>query len=56
MSRGPADTTDDVPVPATAARLRALLHQSPDTALSPAEAALLTQWLDQLANGPQRDR
>ncbi|MEV0265675.1 TetR/AcrR family transcriptional regulator [Streptomyces sp. NPDC050617] len=55
-SRGPADTTDDVPVPATAARLRALLHQSPDTALSPAEAALLAQWLDKLANGPQRDR
>ncbi|MEV2231788.1 TetR/AcrR family transcriptional regulator [Streptomyces phaeochromogenes] len=40
-------------VPATAARLNALLRRSPVPVLSPAEDALLTEWLDRLSNGPR---
>ncbi|MER5360987.1 hypothetical protein [Streptomyces sp. NPDC002785] len=40
---------------ATAARLNALLRQSPDPALSPAEGALLTARPNRLPNAP-RDR
>ncbi|MFG2629142.1 TetR/AcrR family transcriptional regulator [Streptomyces sp. NPDC048473] len=39
-------------VPSTAARLNALLRQSPDPALSAAEGTLLTEWLDRLSNAP----
>ncbi|MFJ2259570.1 TetR/AcrR family transcriptional regulator [Streptomyces sp. NPDC087844] len=37
-------------VPSTAAHLNALLRQSPPPALSRAEGALLTEWLDRLSN------
>ncbi|WP_151483199.1 TetR/AcrR family transcriptional regulator [Streptomyces albicerus] len=40
-------------VPATAARLNALLRQSPAPVLSPAEDALLTEWLNRLSNAPR---
>ncbi|GAA3511274.1 AcrR family transcriptional regulator [Streptosporangium album] len=43
---------DDVQLPSTAARLSALLRQSPDSALSAAETALMTEWLDRLSNTP----
>ncbi|MFJ8937157.1 TetR/AcrR family transcriptional regulator [Streptomyces sp. NPDC102365] len=38
-------------VPSTAAHLNALLRQSPPPALTRAEGALLTEWLDRLSNG-----
>ncbi|MFE7034101.1 TetR/AcrR family transcriptional regulator [Streptomyces sp. NPDC057621] len=38
-------------VPSTAAHLNALLQQSPPPALTRAEGALLTEWLDRLSNG-----
>ncbi|MEU6026564.1 TetR/AcrR family transcriptional regulator [Streptomyces tauricus] len=37
-------------VPSTAAHLNALLRQSPPPALTGAEGALLTEWLDRLSN------
>ncbi|MFI0964037.1 TetR/AcrR family transcriptional regulator [Streptomyces sp. NPDC021080] len=37
-------------VPATATRLGALLRQNPSPALTPAEATLLTEWLDRLSD------
>jgi len=45
-----AAETDEPRVPSTAARLNALLHQSPPPALTRAEGALLTEWLDRLSN------
>ncbi|MET7981385.1 MULTISPECIES: TetR/AcrR family transcriptional regulator [unclassified Streptomyces] len=36
--------------PAAATRLGALLHQTPSPAFTPAEATLLTEWLDRLSN------
>ncbi|WP_051370922.1 TetR/AcrR family transcriptional regulator [Streptomyces sp. 142MFCol3.1] len=39
-------------VPATAARLGAILRQSPSSALTPAETGLLGEWLDRLSNTP----
>ncbi|WP_199854644.1 TetR/AcrR family transcriptional regulator [Streptomyces dioscori] len=38
-------------VPSTAAHLNALLQQTPPPALTRAEGALLTEWLDRLSNG-----
>ncbi|MDQ1036914.1 AcrR family transcriptional regulator [Streptomyces sp. V3I8] len=43
----------DPQIPSTAAHLNALLHQSPPTALTPVEGALLREWLDRLSNGPR---
>jgi len=43
---------DEVRVPATATRLNAMLHHSPSPAFSPAESALLTEWLTRLSNTP----
>jgi AcrR family transcriptional regulator len=40
-------------VPSTAARLNALLRQSPDPALTSAETGLMTEWLDRLSNAPR---
>ncbi|MGW3622442.1 TetR/AcrR family transcriptional regulator [Streptomyces sp. NPDC000880] len=49
----PAETgAEDAQVPSTAARLNALLRQSPDPALTPAETGLMTEWLDRLSNAP----
>ncbi|MEU9959429.1 TetR/AcrR family transcriptional regulator [Streptomyces sp. NPDC050982] len=52
---GTAGTTeaDESRLPATAARLNALLRQSPVPTLSPAEDALLTEWLDRISNAPR---
>ncbi|WP_327371667.1 TetR/AcrR family transcriptional regulator [Streptomyces sp. NBC_01217] len=52
---GTGATSSGASVPSTAARLSALLRQTPDPALSPAEGALLTEWLNRLSNAP-RDR
>lgn len=50
----PAGTgAEDTQVPSTAARLNALLRQSPDPALSAAETGLMTEWLDRLSNAPR---
>ncbi|MFD3379132.1 MULTISPECIES: TetR/AcrR family transcriptional regulator [unclassified Streptomyces] len=52
----PAPSTpgaDESRLPATAARLNALLRQSPAPVLSPAEDALLTEWLDRISNAPR---
>ncbi|MDG9715439.1 TetR/AcrR family transcriptional regulator [Streptomyces sp. DH24] len=49
----PAAGPDAAHVPAAAARLNALLRQSSSPALSPAEDALLTEWLNRLSNPPQ---
>lgn len=52
-------TSDQTPeaeqsrLPATAARLNALLRQAPAPVLSPAEDALLTEWLNRLSNAPR---
>ncbi|NSL43419.1 TetR/AcrR family transcriptional regulator [Streptomyces sp. 8P21H-1] len=43
---------DGPQVPAAAARLNALLRRSSAPALSPAEDALLTEWLTRLSNTP----
>ncbi|WP_369260194.1 TetR/AcrR family transcriptional regulator [Streptomyces sp. R35] len=45
----PADG-DEVEVPATAARLGAMIRTSPSPAFTPAETGLLTEWLDRLSN------
>ncbi|QQM41573.1 TetR/AcrR family transcriptional regulator [Streptomyces liliifuscus] len=45
-----AEASDESRLPATAARLNALLRQSPVPTLSPAEDALLTEWLDRISN------
>ncbi|MFF3709334.1 TetR/AcrR family transcriptional regulator [Streptomyces phaeochromogenes] len=45
--------TDESRLPATAARLNALLRQAPAPVLSPAEDALLTEWLNRLSNAPR---
>ncbi|MDQ0940113.1 TetR/AcrR family transcriptional regulator [Streptomyces sp. V1I1] len=45
--------SEDTQVPSTAARLNALLRQSPDPALTPAETGLMTEWLDRLSNAPR---
>ncbi len=50
-----ADGAEGPQVPATAARLGALLCQSPSPALSPAETGLLGEWLDRLSNTPPDD-
>ncbi len=47
---GPA--TDEARVPPTAARLNALLRQSPHSPLSAAETGLMREWLDRLSNAP----
>ncbi|MFE6666439.1 TetR/AcrR family transcriptional regulator [Streptomyces sp. NPDC057697] len=39
-------------VPSAAVRLNALLRRTPAPSLSPAEGALLTEWLDRLSNAP----
>jgi AcrR family transcriptional regulator len=44
---------EDTQLPSTAARLNALLRQSPDPALTPAETGLMTEWLDRLSNAPR---
>ncbi|MFI5759020.1 TetR/AcrR family transcriptional regulator [Streptomyces sp. NPDC051569] len=46
-SGGPGEET-----PAAAARLGALLRRSPTTALSAAEGALLTEWLERVSDAP----
>ncbi|MFD5028953.1 TetR/AcrR family transcriptional regulator [Streptomyces sp. NPDC058405] len=58
---GPATAPDlswsgveETHMPSTAARLRALLSRSPDSVLSPAEAELMSEWLDRLSNAPSR--
>ncbi|MFF2327435.1 MULTISPECIES: TetR/AcrR family transcriptional regulator [unclassified Streptomyces] len=54
-SAGADDTgaaVSEAQVPSAAARLNALLRQSPDPALSTAEGALLTEWLNRLSNVP----
>ncbi|MEU6769584.1 TetR/AcrR family transcriptional regulator [Streptomyces sp. NPDC046853] len=43
------DERDETQLPATAARLAALLEPSPPSALTEAEAALMTEWLDRLS-------
>ncbi|MEV4036923.1 TetR/AcrR family transcriptional regulator [Streptomyces umbrinus] len=48
-----APEADDSRLPATAARLNALLRQAPAPVLSPAEDALLTEWLNRLSNAPR---
>ncbi|UQT61380.1 TetR/AcrR family transcriptional regulator [Streptomyces durmitorensis] len=40
---------DEVQLPATAARLSAMLAQAPPSALTDAEAALMGEWLDRLS-------
>lgn len=45
-----ADVLDGARVPATAARLNALLHRSTPPTLTPAETTLLTEWLNRLSN------
>jgi AcrR family transcriptional regulator len=53
QSRTPATTTPaETGVPATATRLGALLRQTPSPAFTPAEGALLSEWLDRLSNTP----
>ncbi|MFF7203543.1 TetR/AcrR family transcriptional regulator [Streptomyces sp. NPDC008141] len=42
--------TEDFLIPATAARLNTLLHDSPGPALTAAEGALMSEWLDRLSN------
>ncbi|MFE7074511.1 TetR/AcrR family transcriptional regulator [Streptomyces sp. NPDC057620] len=42
---------DEPRIPSTAARLNALLRQSPPPALTRAEGVLLKEWLDRLSNG-----
>lgn len=42
----------EVELPATAARLGAMLRMSPSPAFTPAESGLLSQWLDRLSNTP----
>ncbi|WP_413758508.1 TetR/AcrR family transcriptional regulator [Streptomyces sp. MMBL 11-3] len=49
----PESDTAEPRIPSTAAQLNALLHQSPPTALTPVEGALLKEWLDRLSNGPR---
>ncbi|MFI6278761.1 TetR/AcrR family transcriptional regulator [Streptomyces sp. NPDC050988] len=44
---------DEARLPATAARLNALLRQAPAPVLSPAEDALLTEWLNRISNAPR---
>ncbi|MGX1909457.1 TetR family transcriptional regulator [Streptomyces phaeochromogenes] len=44
---------DESRLPATAARLNALLRQAPAPVLSPAEDALLTEWLNRISNAPR---
>ncbi|MFI2345478.1 TetR/AcrR family transcriptional regulator [Streptomyces sp. NPDC019443] len=44
---------EDTQLPSTAARLNALLRQSPDPALTPAETGMMTEWLDRLSNAPR---
>ncbi|MFC9845773.1 TetR/AcrR family transcriptional regulator [Streptomyces sp. NPDC060223] len=41
---------DDARVPATAARLNALLRRATPPTLTPAESTLLTEWLNRLSN------
>ncbi|TRO62344.1 TetR/AcrR family transcriptional regulator [Streptomyces sp. IB201691-2A2] len=50
---GTAEAADESRLPATAARLNALLRQAPAPVLSPAEDALLTEWLNRLSNAPR---
>lgn len=45
------EAEQEVRVPATAARLSALLSQSTPPGLTPAETTLLTEWLNRLSNG-----
>ncbi|ATW52100.1 TetR family transcriptional regulator [Streptomyces peucetius subsp. caesius ATCC 27952] len=49
----PNTQPDTTHLPATAAHLNTLLHQSPTAALTPAETALLTEWLNRLSNTPR---
>ncbi|MFJ4741477.1 TetR/AcrR family transcriptional regulator [Streptomyces sp. NPDC088775] len=51
--RGSVPAAAEPSVPSAAARLNALLRRSPDPSLSAAEGALLTEWLDRLANAPR---
>lgn len=44
------EAEQEVRVPATAARLSALLSQSTPPGLTPAETTLLTEWLNRLSN------
>ncbi|MEU9894918.1 TetR/AcrR family transcriptional regulator [Streptomyces phaeochromogenes] len=48
-----APEVDESRLPATAARLNALLRQAPAPVLSPAEDALLTEWLNRISNAPR---
>lgn len=48
--------TGEAPVPATATRLGALLRQTPSPAFTPAESALLGEWLDRLSNTAPEQR
>ncbi|MET7617571.1 TetR/AcrR family transcriptional regulator [Streptomyces sp. NPDC005408] len=43
---------DEIHVPSAAARLSTLLRQAHGEGLSTAESALMTEWLDRLANAP----
>ncbi|MFF9508402.1 hypothetical protein ACF1BU_24655 [Streptomyces sp. NPDC014724] len=52
MSADTGVTTSGPRVPATGARLNALLRQLPDPATTAAEGALLTEWLNRLSNAP----
>lgn len=48
-----APEVDESRLPATAARLNALLRQAPAPVLSLAEDALLTEWLNRISNAPR---
>ncbi|MET7596535.1 MULTISPECIES: TetR/AcrR family transcriptional regulator [unclassified Streptomyces] len=55
MADAPGEPRPDAPdVPATAARLGAVLRRTPHPSLTPAEGGLLTEWLDRLANSPRQ--
>ncbi|MEU1037272.1 TetR/AcrR family transcriptional regulator [Streptomyces sp. NPDC005551] len=55
MAGAPADDpgADSAAVPSSAARLAAVLRRAPSPSLTPAEGALLTEWLTRLADDPQ---
>ncbi|MFE4537175.1 hypothetical protein ACFRKB_19175 [Streptomyces scopuliridis] len=54
MRKPPASETATGPtgIPAAAARLGALIRQSPPRALTTAEAAPLSEWLERVPNAP----
>ncbi|MFK4225920.1 TetR/AcrR family transcriptional regulator [Streptomyces sp. NPDC019890] len=51
-AEAPGTDTEQAQVPSAAARLSTLLRQAHGEALSTAESALMTEWLDRLSNTP----